>query len=279
MNTKHLISTAAAAAAAVAAGWLLLPGGASDPATPVAAPASVQRPPARAPQPLLLNTASASATATASAAAPARAPAAAAAPAQSPAAVATLQHFERLRGLPAGDAAIALSRQLEDSITAENTSGYVQALLQGTTPAEVRAAGAAIARAGDGDLMRQLAGQYGSLNAEQRGRVLQVFERAANPQAAEGLMALFLADNSEKRSALVMSALYGVAHIGTMESVQVLLKQVTPANADYALLALGRVNSPQGIEMIRAAAQGSKDAQTIPSHYLPALRRIAQAKS
>ncbi len=275
MNSKFLI--AAAAAGALAAGWLLMPDEPSDAAARGGAAADARRPAAPSATPAPKPAGAAQAAATAAAPTP-RTPAATNAVALNPAARAALQQFERLRGLPAGDAAVELARQLEAGITADNTNGYVQALLKAASPAEARAAGAALARAGDGDVMRQLAGLYGSLDAEQRGRVLQVLEQAGNPQAIEGLAALFLADTSEKRSALVMSALYGVAHIGTMESVQVLLKQVTPANADYALLALGRVNSTQGIEMIRAAANGSKDAQSIPSHYLPALKRITQDK-
>ena len=45
----------------------------------------------------------------------------------------------------------------------------------------------------------------------------------------------------------------------------------------YALMALGRVRSPQGLEMIRGAAAGNKDASGIPAAYRPALRRIADA--
>jgi hypothetical protein len=42
-------------------------------------------------------------------------------------------------------------------------------------------------------------------------------------------------------------------------------------------MALERVRTPQGIEMIRAAAEGSKDADTIAPAFRPALRRIADA--
>jgi hypothetical protein len=274
MNSKLVIATVAAAAALVA-GVVLMRGQSDAPASSAAAPGAQPTGPAaaqaQAPQ-------GAQGPGGAAAGQPARAVAAAPV-ALTPAAQAALQQFERLRGLPAGDASIALGRQLEAGITADNAEGYLQALLTATSAAEARAAGAAISRVGDSNLMRRMAGLYGSLQPEQRGRVLQVLEQARNPAAIEGLTSLFLADTSEKRSPLVMSALIGVANIGTMESVQVLLKQVTPANADYALLALDRVTSKQGIEMIRAAANGSKDAQSIPPHYLPALKRIAQGKS
>ena len=203
------------------------------------------------------------------------APAAAAVPLNA-AAQATLNQLNQLSQLPAGDAAIVLAQQLERGLTPDNAAGYVRALMSTTNPMAERAAMAALARSADSGVMRTLAADYGTLAPEQRGRVLQVFENAANPEALQGLTEVFAADTSEKRSALVMSALVGVAHIGTMESVQFLLSQVTPANADYAFVALGRVQSPQGVEMIRAAASGSKDAAGIDARYLPALKRLAE---
>lgn len=200
------------------------------------------------------------------------------APALTTAALATVQQMQRLTQLPAGDAAIALAQQLEAGITPENTAGYVHTLFSATSPAAERAAIAALARSGDSGVMRTLADAYGSLAPEQRGRVLQVLENAANPAALQGLTEIFAADRSEKRSALVMSALVGVAHIGTMDSVQYLLSQVTPANADYAFTALDRVSSAQGLEVIKGAAAGSKDAAGIPARYLPALKRLAETR-
>jgi hypothetical protein len=110
--------------------------------------------------------------------------------------------------------------------------------------------------------------------------VLQVLESLQNPAALPGLEQIVAADTSEKRSPLVMSALAGAANLGTMESVDYLIAQVgTPGNQDLALLALERVHTAQGSEMIRAASQGSRTAE----HLLPGLRdalaRIAQAGS
>jgi folylpolyglutamate synthase/dihydropteroate synthase len=193
------------------------------------------------------------------------------------ASVEVLQRFEALRSLPPGDAAIALGQQLEAGINAENAAGYVQALLQTQDPAVERAAIAALARTADGGTLQTLAAAYGSLPAENRGRILQVLEQARNPEAVSGLAGIFSADTSEKRSPLVVSALYGIANIGSMDAVSYLLTQVTNQNADYALLALERVKSPQGRAMIQGAAEGSKDAASIPSTYRPALKRLAEA--
>jgi hypothetical protein len=190
---------------------------------------------------------------------------------------AAVQEFDRLRDLPPGDAAIELGRQIEAAITKDNVAGYVQVLLKTDHPAVERSAIAALARAADSPVMLALAGQYGAVAPESRGRILQVLEGAANPAAVEGLAAIYAADLSEKRSPLVMSALHGLANIGTMESVQYLLSQVSPGNAEYALLAMERVRTTQGIEMIRAAAEGSKDAEAIAPAFRPALRRIAEA--
>jgi hypothetical protein len=206
----------------------------------------------------------------------ARPPSALAAPLNTQARAA-VQKFDRLRDLPPGDAAIELGRQIEAAITADNAPGYVQVLLKTDHPAVERSAIAALARAADSSVMLALAGQYDAVAPESRGRILQVLEGAANPAAVEGLAGIYAADISEKRSPMVMSALYGLANIGTMESVQYLLSQVSPGNAEYALLAMERVRTTQGIEMIRAAAEGSKDADAIAPSFRPALRRIAEA--
>lgn len=190
---------------------------------------------------------------------------------------ATLQQFDRLSNMVPGDAAVALGRQLEAGITAENAAGYVQALLKADNPAVERSAMAALAHAADSGQVLALAGEYSVLAPENRGRILQTLEGAANPAAVEGLTSIVAADNTEKRSALVMSAMYGIANIGTMDSVKYLLGQVTPGKADFALMALERVRTPQGIEMIRAAGQGSKDADAISPAFRPALKRIAEA--
>jgi hypothetical protein len=190
---------------------------------------------------------------------------------------AAMHEFDHLRNLAAGDAAIALGRQIEAGITADNAAGYVQALVKADNAAVERSAIAALARAADSGLILALAGQYGAMPPENRGRILQVFEAAANPAAVEGLAGIVAADTSEKRSPLVMSAMYGIANIGTMDSVQYLLGQVSRGNVDFALMALERVRTPQGIELIRAAGAGSKDADAIAPAFRPALRRIAEA--
>ncbi len=192
-----------------------------------------------------------------------------------PQAVAAVQAFARLRDMPAGDAAIELGQQLEAGITADNIAGYVQALLTTQNRSVERAATAALARAADGAVMQELAAEYGALAPEQRGRILQVLEGAANPAAWQGLASIAASDTGEKRSPVAMSALSGVANIGTMEAVQYLLDQLTPGNADFALMALRRVHSPQGIEMIRAAAQGSKDASGLTPGFRDALRQLS----
>ncbi|MEP7295386.1 MAG: hypothetical protein ABI702_04300 [Burkholderiales bacterium] len=190
---------------------------------------------------------------------------------------AVLQQFDQLRNMVPGDAAVALGRQLEAGITTENAAGYVQALLKADTPAVERSAMAALAHTADSGQLLALAGEYSVLPPENRGRILQTLESAANPAAVEGLTSIVAADKTEKRSALVMSAMYGIANIGTMDSVKYLLGQVTPGKADFALMALERVRTPQGIEMIRAAGAGSKDADAISPAFRPALTRIAEA--
>lgn len=276
MFLKHPLAVATAVAALAVAGfggyWAL--GGKDKPAAAVAAPAA----PWSAAVARLVDAARESPPAAASATGSA-APALQAAPAvvpMSPQAVASQQAFERLRGMPSGDAAVELTRQLEAGLTPENAPAYVQALLQTNHPAVERAAISAIAQHGDGALLQALAGSYGKLGEEQRGRILRVLESAANPQALDGLSDIVAADQSEKRSPVMMSAMYGMAHMGTPESVGKLLSLVTVRDADYALMALERVRNPQGVEMIRAASEGSKDAEGIPPQYWPSLKRIAQ---
>ncbi|APW37903.1 hypothetical protein RD110_12440 [Rhodoferax koreense] len=188
---------------------------------------------------------------------------------------AVLQQFDRLRSMVPGDAAIALGRQLEAGMTPENAAGYVQALLKADNPAVERSAMAALARSAGSEQILALAGEYSVLPPDSRGRILQTLENVSNPAAVDGLTSIVAADTTEKRSALVMSALYGIANIGTMDSVQYLLGQLSPGKADLALMALERVHTPQGIEIIRAAGDGSKDADGIPPAYRAALTRIA----
>ena len=216
----------------------------------------------------------------------ARAPAAAsfgasggaAVPALGPQAIAALQDFQRLSNLPAGEASIELTRQLEAGISADNMAGYVEALLHTKHPAVERAAISALGRAADSAAIQALAAAYGSIPAEDRGRILQVLESSANPAALPGLLSVAQADSGEKRSPLAVSALQGMANLGTMEGVDQLLRLVgMPAHEDFALLALERVRTQQGVAMIRAAAQGAKGSEAIPAALRPALVRIASA--
>lgn len=188
---------------------------------------------------------------------------------------AVVQQFDRLRSMVPGDTAITLGRQLEAGMTPENAAGYVQALVQADNPAVERSAMAALARSADSEQILALAGEYSALPPDNRGRILQTLESLANPAAVDGLTSIAAADNTEKRSALVMSAMYGMANIGSMESVQYLLGQLVPGKADLALMALERVHTKQGIEIIRSAGEGSKDADGILPAYRPALTRIA----
>jgi hypothetical protein len=189
------------------------------------------------------------------------------------------KEFETLRELPSGDAAIALSRQLESAITKANMGGYVQALLTSDNTTVERVALSALARAADSSTLIELASYYGALAPERRGRILSVLEAAENPEAAAGLAAIIAADTSEKRSPLMVSALYGMANAGTMDTVQYLLGQLATDNFEYAVMALERVKSPQGVELIRSAAQGSKDVEQVPVDHLRTLQRIAEGKS
>jgi hypothetical protein len=286
MSWKKALPAVATVASVVAGGWAMVLSGAGDTDPPAVSTAAAPTSPRASAGSAAPGAVAAAITSAAPTASPATPPAPATTPAPgaptlalTPPAQASLQQMQRLGQLPPGDAAVALAQQLEAGISPDNAAGYVQALFSTTSPAAERAAIAALARSGDSGVMQTLAAHYGNLAPEQRGRVLQVFENAANPEALQGLTEVFAADRSEKRSALAMSALVGVAHIGTMESVQVLLSQITPANADYAFVALDRVSSPQGVEMIKGAASGSKDASGIPARYLPALKRLAETRS
>ena len=187
------------------------------------------------------------------------------------------QQLDQLARMPDGDSAIALSRKLEAGVNAENVGGYLHALMTTSHSSVERVAIAALARAADARTMVELAGYYAALAPEHRGRILSVLEAAENPEAATGLAAIVAADTNEKRSPLMMSALYGIANTGSVDNVQYLLEQMATENAEYAVMALERVRSPQGIEMIRAAAQGSKDLAPVAADYQPALRLIAEA--
>jgi hypothetical protein len=196
-------------------------------------------------------------------------------PPLSPVAQAVARQIEQLAGLPPGDAAITLARQLESSVTPQTAPAFREALLRATHPGVERVAISALARAADSELMVALAGDYGTLPPEARGRILQVLEAAGNPAALDGLTQIVAADTSEKRSPLVMSALYGIAHLGTMDSVGYLLRQTTTDSVDYALMALERVPTRQGVEMIRAAAAGSRGYEQISPSMRANLQRVA----
>lgn len=200
---------------------------------------------------------------------------AAALPPLSPAAQAVARQIDQLAGLPPGDAAITLARQLETSVTPQTAPAFRDALLRATHPGVERVAISALARAADSELMVALAGDYGTLPPEARGRILQVLEAAGNPAALDGLTQIVAADTSEKRSPLVMSALYGIAHLGTMDSVGYLLRQTSTDSVDYALMALERVPTRQGVEMIRAAAAGSRGYEQISPSMRANLQRVA----
>lgn len=190
-----------------------------------------------------------------------------------------LRDFDRLRVMQPGNDAIALAQQLEAAITPGNTDVYVQALLATDHPAIERVVITALARTADAGVMLTLAGHYGSTTDVARGRILQVLEAAENPAATSGLSAIVTAETSEKRSPVMMSAMYGIANTGSVDSVHYLLQQLNTANAEYSVMALERVRSSQGIEMIRQAAEGSKDGQDLAPSLGPALRRIVESSS
>jgi hypothetical protein len=190
---------------------------------------------------------------------------------------AVAQQFEQLAAMPPGDAAIALGRQVEAAITPETAPAYRDALLNTGSSVVERSAIAALARTADSNLVVALANDYGSLPAERRGRILQVLENAGNPAALDGLSRIVAADTSEKRSPVVMSALYGAASLGTMESIDYLIRQAATPVPDYALMALERVKTRQGVELIRSAAAGSKGSEQLSESMRGNLLRIASA--
>ncbi len=189
--------------------------------------------------------------------------------------LAITREFQNLAKLPAGDQAIALGQKIEASISAANTSAYMDALLTTDHPAVERTAHAALSRSADAGTITSLVRRFGSTPEDRRGRILQVMENAQNPLAAPGLMEVVRSDTSEKRSPLLTSAMNGLAGLGTTESVGFLIRQVATENETFALMSLGRVSTEQGKEMIRAAAAGNKDSEGIPPELLAALGRIA----
>lgn len=198
-------------------------------------------------------------------------------PALPPAARATAGEIGRLAALPPGDDAIALARRLEDTADAASLPAWREALLRSPHPAVERSAISVLARLADAETITALGEDYGRLPPEWRGRILQVLEQTARPEALDGLVHIVEADTGEKRSALAMSALHGLAHLGTMDSTDYLLQQVRSDNIDHALMALGRVSSRQGVEMTRAAAAGSRGFEGLDAGVRQALLRSAAA--
>lgn len=199
-------------------------------------------------------------------------------PPQTPSAPETLAleaQIAQLAALPPGDDAITLGHRLSATATPETASVWRDALLRTQHPAVERIAIAALARTADSTLVQDLAHAYQSLPAEQRGRVLQVLEATTHPTALEGLVRTVAADRGEKRSALAVSALYGIASLGTVEAVDYLLRQAATDDVDFALMALERVRTRQAVEQIRAAAAGSKDHTLLSASVRGHLRRIA----
>ena len=185
------------------------------------------------------------------------------------------RELDRLTALPPGDQAIAVGQHLAATATPAQAPAFLEALLRTTDPAVERVAIAALVRTADSAVVQDLAGAYGTLPAEQRGRVLQVLEGVSHPAALDGLTRVIAADTGERRSPVTMSALYGVASVGTMDSVDYLLQQTRTDNLDLALMAMERVRTRQGVELIRAAAAGSKGHEQIDPSLRPHLSRIA----
>lgn len=192
-----------------------------------------------------------------------------------PDARAAAQQLRQLAALPAGDAAIALGRQLEAGITAANLAAYVDALLNLDGPTGDRTAVSALARVANSDLVQTLADAYGSLPAERRGRILQVLENSANPDAMAGLEAVIARETDERGSPLMASAMVGMAHLGTQPAVERLITQVSGPNDAQALNALQRVATRQGVELLRTAAAGGKGYEALTANQRATFGRVA----
>ena len=193
----------------------------------------------------------------------------------SPAAQEMAREIDRLGALPQGDQAIAIGQQLAATATPAQAPAFLDALLKTSDPAIERVAIAALLRTADGAVVQALAQAYGDLPAEHRGRVLQVLEGVSHPAALDGLTRVIASDTGERRSPVTMSALYGVASVGTMDSVDYLLRQTATDNIDLAMMAMERVRTRQGVEMIRAAANGSKDHPDLSPSVRQNLGRLA----
>ena len=185
------------------------------------------------------------------------------------------REIDRLSALPPGDQAIAVGQHLAASATPAQAPAFLEALLRTTDPAIERVAIAALARTADSTVVQDMARAYGELPAEHRGRVLQVLEGVSHPAVLDGLTRIVASDTGERRSPVTMSALYGVANVGTMDSIDYLLRQTGTDNIDLAMMALERVRTRQGVELIRAAARGSKDHADLSPGVRQNLGRIA----
>lgn len=202
-------------------------------------------------------------------------PGAAAGPLASAQNQAAVQQFQQLKTLPPGDAAIALAQQIEAGIEPGNAMAYMDALFNGQGAEVERAAIKALARAGDASVMQAVAAAYGLLPVERRGRILQVLETAGNPAAISGLQAIVAEDVGERRSPLVASAMVGMAHIGTADAIEQLMAQASGPNDAYALNALQRLNTRQGVELLRTAAAGDKGYEALPPNLRATFGRVA----
>jgi hypothetical protein len=178
----------------------------------------------------------------------------------------TADHFAQLAALPAGPEAVALTQQVEAGMTPENADAYVQALLTTEHPAVERATMGALARSADSRVINQLAQSYGRIPEAKRGRILQTLEQAQNPSAFNGLVQTVRSDTSEKRSPILVAAMLGLANVGTHESVSYLLSQIPTENEFFAIQALGRITSEEGMDILRGAAQGNKDSDSLGDH-------------
>ncbi len=188
---------------------------------------------------------------------------------------AVARSFETLAGLPSGDPAIELGHRLEAAISPENAVAYVDALLSTESPAVERVAHAALARAGDRASFEELLRRHAGTSLARRGRILALLEDVRTPAAVEVLVSAIGADTSEKRSPLLVSAMRGLASVATPESIAYLIGQLWTHNEAYAWIALEAVHTPQGRELIRAAARGNKDSAGLPADRLANLARIA----
>jgi hypothetical protein len=168
--------------------------------------------------------------------------------------------FAQLDALPAGPDAVALTQQLEQSITSDNVDQYVSALITSENIAVARGALAALARTADAATVGKVVAQFGTASEQGRGRILQFLEQVQNPAAYAGLVQTVRSDTSEKGSPILGSAMAGLANLGNQESVGYLLSQLPTQNEFFVLRALERLQNPEGRRILEGALQpGNKD--------------------